>query len=385
MRGGGEFPVYQQSVIIGLTPALCVRAGTRCGARGFRTPVSLLVLRPGQVWARHATAFVDAARSFSRSTHPALLRVDDISERAGRPFVAAPPLTGGAMDRLASVARARGRAVSFDTAVRLVLDVAAGVQAHAALEPKSRFAGLCPETVWVTRERRALLLPTALHAGLVSNDGARFRAPELARGEGDSRTEVFSLALILWDLVTLHHRGAFDPAKLETSSVRDALSGPLRDLVLRSLSDDPADRHPNVQTFALDLGRVLLDSGDRTTVERHDDATIELGVEDLELLRSVVPRTLRMIQGAGAPRQLLLEGARARWVLGRETRSDLVVADPDVSRAHCEVLREADGSIRVADLRSKNGVFVNGKAVFTSVVRPGDELRLGSTHFRLEE
>lgn len=66
-----------------------------------------------------------------------------------------------------------------------------------------------------------------------------------------------------------------------------------------------------------------------------------------------------------------------RMVLGRSATSDLVLADEDVS-AHHAVVAWDGASLRIADLRSTNGTFVNGARVGAEQeLADGDRIRLG--------
>jgi FhaA, N-terminal domain/FHA domain len=70
--------------------------------------------------------------------------------------------------------------------------------------------------------------------------------------------------------------------------------------------------------------------------------------------------------------------------LGRSRQCDIVLSDPNVSRQHAEV-RARGGSWVLTDLGSTNGSRINGRPVEGSeVVRPGDEIELGSTVLRFE-
>jgi len=63
--------------------------------------------------------------------------------------------------------------------------------------------------------------------------------------------------------------------------------------------------------------------------------------------------------------------------IGRSVSADLRLDDPSVSRRHALVVAEPGKELRVLDDRSLNGVFVNGEAIELSVLRDGDELRIG--------
>lgn len=70
--------------------------------------------------------------------------------------------------------------------------------------------------------------------------------------------------------------------------------------------------------------------------------------------------------------------------LGRSRQCDLVLNDPNVSRQHAEI-RPRGGSWVLTDLGSTNGSRINGRDVeHPEVVRPGDEIELGSTTLRFE-
>jgi FHA domain/Domain of unknown function (DUF1707) len=85
-----------------------------------------------------------------------------------------------------------------------------------------------------------------------------------------------------------------------------------------------------------------------------------------------VPRTPRMI--------LPLRDA---VVIGRSPQADFVVADETVSARHA-LLTYANGDWALEDAGSLNGTYVNGwRVVEPILVRPGDELTIGSSRFIL--
>jgi hypothetical protein len=86
---------------------------------------------------------------------------------------------------------------------------------------------------------------------------------------------------------------------------------------------------------------------------------------------------------------LLIDGKRVPVrtggvTLGRSRQCDVVLEDPNVSRRHAE-LRPRGGSWVLTDLGSTNGSRVNGRALSgPTVVRPGDEIELGTAVMRFE-
>ncbi|SDQ38483.1 protein of unknown function [Thermostaphylospora chromogena] len=82
------------------------------------------------------------------------------------------------------------------------------------------------------------------------------------------------------------------------------------------------------------------------------------------------------------PRLALPADDRVRYVVGRGSSCDLVLADLTVSRVHAELRREADGSWMLIDLGSLNGTRLNGwRLVGPARVRPGDEVSFGDCAF----
>jgi len=80
--------------------------------------------------------------------------------------------------------------------------------------------------------------------------------------------------------------------------------------------------------------------------------------------------------GKSAGRAIVLK--RARLLIGRAEECDVRPLSEEVSRRHCQVLKETD-HVAVEDLGSRNGTFVNGKRIEAkTVLHDGDRLRVGS-------
>jgi pSer/pThr/pTyr-binding forkhead associated (FHA) protein len=56
-----------------------------------------------------------------------------------------------------------------------------------------------------------------------------------------------------------------------------------------------------------------------------------------------------------------------------------------MSRKHFEVLTDPDGTVRVRDLGSRNGTFLNTLPARNTKVQRGDEIRAGVNRFRIEQ
>ena len=100
---------------------------------------------------------------------------------------------------------------------------------------------------------------------------------------------------------------------------------------------------------------------------------------------------LRGAAGAG-PRLIVRDGPDAgrslalgvSQTVGRGRGADLRISDPSASRLHVRVTR-TDGGFALDDLRSKNGVLVNGEPCRRTLpLRIGDEVAIGATRLTLE-
>ena len=80
---------------------------------------------------------------------------------------------------------------------------------------------------------------------------------------------------------------------------------------------------------------------------------------------------------------------RAEVTIGRAPESDIVLKDDMVSRKHCVLEIEGGGDVRVRDLKSFNGTYLNERRVREEPLHLWDSLRVGRTKMfmvdRLEE
>jgi hypothetical protein len=103
--------------------------------------------------------------------------------------------------------------------------------------------------------------------------------------------------------------------------------------------------------------------------------------------------SLRTTQPAAISRVVLIcvEGALAGQefeippgglVVGRE--GHVRVPDEFLSRRHFEVGRDEEGVVRVRDLGSRNGTFLNTLPARNTKIHAGDEIRAGVNRFKIE-
>jgi pSer/pThr/pTyr-binding forkhead associated (FHA) protein len=70
-------------------------------------------------------------------------------------------------------------------------------------------------------------------------------------------------------------------------------------------------------------------------------------------------------------------------IVGRE--GDVRPPDEFLSRKHFSILLDQEGNVRIKDLGSRNGTFLNTLPARNTRVQPGDQIRAGTSVFRIDE
>src|SRR5438067_688712 len=117
---------------------------------------------------------------------------------------------------------------------------------------------------------------------------------------------------------------------------------------------------------------------------------VKAPLEEAELVHKITQRTAAQ-KAAGRPVLICVGGAlngqefeipTSGLVVGRE--GHVRVPDEFLSRRHFEVGPDADGTVRVRDLGSRNGTYLNTLPAQNTKVQSGDEIRAGVNRFRIE-
>src|SRR3712207_1291773 len=155
-----------------------------------------------------------------------------------------------------------------------------------------------------------------------------------------------------------------------------------------------ASDHAQFADIADTLARELADAARE---HARDEGYSFLGPVEVEITTSDGMRTgafqitARMKQGAGgagAGSLVLPTGDRVPLgehviAVGRLPESNIVLADPNVSRAHAEIRPRGAGYVLV-DLGSTNGTRVNGVRISEHELADGDDIAFGNTRMRFE-
>ena len=71
------------------------------------------------------------------------------------------------------------------------------------------------------------------------------------------------------------------------------------------------------------------------------------------------------------------------YLVGRHRDNNIQITDLGISGFHARIFRSADG-YAIEDLKSRNGIWINGTRVFHATLRHGDTVRLGATDLKFE-
>src|SRR5947207_3397749 len=70
-------------------------------------------------------------------------------------------------------------------------------------------------------------------------------------------------------------------------------------------------------------------------------------------------------------------------VMGRREDCDFRIPLGDISRKHCRLIKE-DEALKIEDLGSSNGTYVNGKRIHEAELQPGDTVQIGPVVFVIQ-
>jgi serine/threonine-protein kinase len=304
------------------------------GPAGFRRDVVLKRLLPvNEDDPEFVNMFRDEARILGVLNHPNVVQALDFGVDHGAPYLVLEYLDGPSLGR---VLRA-GRAVAPAIAAHVAREICRALDyMHRAADLDGTPLGLVhrdvtPSNIVVTRAGAVKLLDFGIakfaralqstRAGFVKGKSA-YLAPEQLQGLAfDGRADVFSLGVVLHELLTGRRlfAGDTDLATMRNvlhlkvplpSRVRAGISPALDHIVLRALARNPARRYATAADMARDLDEVVLASGLRLD---HVAAFVR------EIEETARPRSLDAPAPAAADlsteRELLLPARR--WVSAR--------------------------------------------------------------------
>jgi serine/threonine protein kinase len=225
--------------------------------------------------------FLDEGRIAATLHHSNIVQVIDIGSDDGRYFLAMEYLHGVDARRMQVAARNQGLKLPIEVALAIGIGACAGL--HYAHEMRGRdgllgvvHRDISPQNIIVTFDGGVKVVDFGIakavdrlaetRVGTVKGKIA-YMSPEQARGEPvDRRSDLFSMAIVLWELTTgrgLFRGSDFDVMKMivEKDAPRPSQTVPgyppeLERIVLRGLARDPEKRYQTAQEMEDDLGEL---------------------------------------------------------------------------------------------------------------------------------
>lgn len=242
--------------------------------------VALKVIHNVHLNPKRLQRFQREAQAVAQLHHTNIVPIFGVGDHEGLPYYVMQYIKGNGLDELVETWRHDG---SFADQARWRFVARVGAQAADALEYAHSQGVLHRDvkpanllldehgTIWITDFGLAKLTG---HDDLTASGDVvgtlRFLAPEALKGETDARSDVYSLGLTLYELLTLNAPfGDLSPSELlrhvnEEQPIRPrklapALPRDLETIVLKAIAREPDHRYPNAGALAADLNRFLED------------------------------------------------------------------------------------------------------------------------------
>jgi hypothetical protein len=358
--------------------------------------------------------FIEEARAAGGLSHPSIVVVYDVGSEpeAKRLYMALEYLPGRTLE---SVLASSG-SLEWRTAARIVVQLADALS-HAHSQGVIH-RDIKPANVMVLdddpADPRVKLMDfgvAKLEASQLTTGGQvlgspSYMSPEQAAGERvDSRTDVFALGAVLYELLT--GKKAFPGPGLAAILMRLAQHDPeppsrlvpelppAFDAVLARALAKPLDRrYAGGLSLREDLEDVLAGRAPRHATRPEATASAARAAAKEDTAKSGANQAGLALPSGKRVSLAILDGARRgevialtspRALIGREgggMQAHIELPDPEVSRAHAVV--ECYGTrVVLRDLESSNGTFVDGERVQEAEIENHAEFQVGRERFML--
>jgi hypothetical protein len=205
-----------------------------------------------------AKQFQGLARTIRQLNHPNIASVRKVGEESGLPYIVT-----RAIEKAQPLAAKLDQPWAVDTAADVVMQV--GHALEHAYNKGVVHGTLTPDNVVIQEDGRVFVTDFGLNELMklvgvqVKEAASPFLSPErMAGGSADARDDVYSLAAILYSLLSKRTpqvvKGEVLPPGRFNSDVPEKMDA----VIVKALAQDPADRYPDVKSFLAALGAVTL-------------------------------------------------------------------------------------------------------------------------------
>jgi serine/threonine protein kinase len=268
-----------------------------------------------------AKRFLDEAKVVLRLSHSNLVNTFDAGEADGEFYIAMEMVEGKDLREVWNRCVRQRQRIPIEVALHVSREVARVLAyVHGYGDLKLVHRDIAPPNILLAYNgdvkltdfglARSKLKEEKTQPGVVFGRAA-YLAPEQARGEvADARTDVYTLAIVLWELLTGHQYlpiSGLDPVAslalvrhpkpMPPSSRAPWISSELDKVVLRALAPDRQQRYQSADEFRLALSDVIAQTAPRTDPARvvelmqtiFDDVIEKERAEREQLLKEVIP------------------------------------------------------------------------------------------------
>lgn len=282
------------------------------GPRGFSRIMAIKKILPQYADSREfQRMFVDEATIAARLNHANIAQVYDFDIHDGTPYIAMEFVEGKDLRAILRTCHENGTPIPYPFAVFLAMEAAKGLFyvhsrressrplniIHRDVSPQNLMLSYAGEVKLVDFGiAHAVQRETETVAGTIKGKYA-YMSPEQISGEKiDHRTDIFSLGIVLWEMLTLERLFAA-PTQAQTINnvlrksvpephqLRPEIPAALSPLVMCALQRNPSHRYPTMLAFHEALSRFLFDTGSYPELEQVTSFLHSLFPEDIERLR----------------------------------------------------------------------------------------------------
>lgn len=223
--------------------------------------------------------FQREAKALAQLDHPYILKVLDYGEQAGTPYLVMPFVEGGTLKEK------MGRPLPYQEAAALLAPIARALEyAH---QLKIIHRDVKPANILISRSGAPILSDFGIAKMIESGESTQltatgvgigtpdYMAPEQWMGKADPHTDMYSLGIVFFQMVTGHLPFSADtPAAVLIKHMQDPLPRPrlfvpglpesVEQVLFKALAKEPENRFPNMGVFAELLEK--LSRGEETAV-----------------------------------------------------------------------------------------------------------------------
>ncbi len=317
----GRYEVLAKLAAGGMAVVYVARAS---GVAGFERLVAVKVLHANLAHEEEfIKMFLDEARLAARIRHPNVVPTIDISdsEESGY-FIVMDYIEGDHLGQILASAHKENAKLPLPVTLRVIVDALGGLgAAHDLVDEAGKHLHLVhrdvsPHNIMVGRDGVARLTDfgvakaedrlTHTRDGQVKGKLAYMAPEQAASGQTDSRSDLFSMGVILWECVTGRrlfradstaatlHRLLHD--EVPKPSTVDPTLEPLDAVLMKSLAREPADRYQSAEQFAQAVEEVASTVGGLASLRGVSKAVKQFAAAKLKRDKKLIDDAIRSLR-----------------------------------------------------------------------------------------